>query len=197
MHGYGISQKLAALSHNNFQVQPRTRWFPYAVPAGAGRKAVGRMAAECENNRNAKYYTLTPAGRRQLERHRGGSAGTGSRSPLRAFWRAHDVPASGSGLSSWWAPEFGTGPKQGLADELQAFDATCHAAAKCVAGLPAAEARRPCGRRARRRFEQAKERVPAHIGPTARCLDELGPGTCGMRSEHIREETPASRSSSC
>ncbi len=68
MHGYGISQKLAALSHNNFQVNPGSL-FPslYRLEQDGKLKAEWRPS---ENNRNAKYYTLTPSGRRQLERHR-------------------------------------------------------------------------------------------------------------------------------
>jgi PadR family transcriptional regulator PadR len=68
MHGYGISQKLAALSHDTFQVNPGSLF-----PSLYRLEQDGRLKAEwrpSENNRKAKYYKLTPSGRRQLERHR-------------------------------------------------------------------------------------------------------------------------------
>ena len=68
LHGYGIAQKLAALSHDNFQVNPGSL-FPslYRLEQDGKLKAEWRPS---ENNRNAKYYKLTPAGKRQLEQHR-------------------------------------------------------------------------------------------------------------------------------
>jgi PadR family transcriptional regulator PadR len=68
MHGYGISQKLAALSHDNFHVNPGSL-FPslYRLEQDGKLKAEWRPT---ENNRKAKYYRLTPSGRRQLERQR-------------------------------------------------------------------------------------------------------------------------------
>ena len=68
MHGYGISQKLAALSHDNFQVNPGSL-FPslYRLEQDGKLKAEWRAS---ENNRKARYYTLTAAGRKQLERHK-------------------------------------------------------------------------------------------------------------------------------
>jgi transcriptional regulator len=68
MHGYGISQKLATLSHDSFQVNPGSL-FPslYRLEQDGKLKAIWRPS---ENNRNAKYYQLTAAGRKQLERHR-------------------------------------------------------------------------------------------------------------------------------
>ena len=68
MHGYGISQRLAALSHDNFQVNPGSL-FPslYRLEQDGKLKAEWRAS---DNNRNAKYYKLTAAGRRQLEQHR-------------------------------------------------------------------------------------------------------------------------------
>src|SRR6186997_1622338 len=68
MHGYGISQRLAALSHDNFQVNPGSL-FPslYRLEQDGKLKAEWRPT---ENNRNAKYYRLTAAGRRQMEAHR-------------------------------------------------------------------------------------------------------------------------------
>ena len=68
MHGYGISQKLAALSRDTFQVNPGSL-FPslYRLEQDGKLKAEWRPS---ENNRNAKYYKLTAAGKKQLEEHR-------------------------------------------------------------------------------------------------------------------------------
>jgi transcriptional regulator len=68
MHGYGISQRLAVLSHDQFHVNPGSL-FPslYRLEQDAKLKAEWRAT---ENNRRAKYYRLTAAGRRQLEHHR-------------------------------------------------------------------------------------------------------------------------------
>ena len=68
MHGYGISQRLAALSHDSFQVNPGSL-FPslYALEQDGKLKAEWRAS---ENNRNAKYYKLTASGRKQLGQHR-------------------------------------------------------------------------------------------------------------------------------
>ena len=67
LHGYGIAQKLAALSHGNFQVNPGSL-FPslYRLEQDAKLKAEWRAS---ENNRKAKYYRLTASGRRQLDQH--------------------------------------------------------------------------------------------------------------------------------
>jgi transcriptional regulator len=68
MHGYGISQRLAALSHDNFRVNPGSL-FPslYRLEQDGKLKAEWRPS---ENNRNAKYYKLTAAGRKEMDRHR-------------------------------------------------------------------------------------------------------------------------------
>ena len=68
LHGYGISQKLGVLSHGSFQVNPGSL-FPslYRLEQDGKLKAEWRPS---ENNRNAKYYRLTPSGRKQLEQHR-------------------------------------------------------------------------------------------------------------------------------
>lgn len=68
MHGYGISQRLAARSHDEFQVNPGSLF-----PSLYRLEQDGKLKAEwgvTENNRRAKYYRLTASGRRQLERHR-------------------------------------------------------------------------------------------------------------------------------
>jgi transcriptional regulator len=68
LHGYGISQKLKTLSRDNFQVNPGSL-FPslYRLEQDGKLKAEWQLS---ENNRKAKYYRLTPAGRRELEQHR-------------------------------------------------------------------------------------------------------------------------------
>jgi PadR family transcriptional regulator, regulatory protein PadR len=68
MHGYGISQRLATLSHDQFLVNPGSLF-----PALYRLEQDGKLKAEwlpTENNRRAKYYRLTAAGRRQLEQQR-------------------------------------------------------------------------------------------------------------------------------
>ena len=68
LHGYGISQRLAVLSHDQFHVNPGSL-FPslYRLEQDGKLKAEWRAS---KNNRRAKYYQLTASGRRQLERHR-------------------------------------------------------------------------------------------------------------------------------
>jgi PadR family transcriptional regulator, regulatory protein PadR len=68
MHGYGISQRLEVLSHGHFQVNPGS-FFPslYRLEQDGKLKAEWKPS---DNNRNAKYYKLTAAGRKQLEQHR-------------------------------------------------------------------------------------------------------------------------------
>lgn len=68
MHGYGISQRLSVLSHDNFRVNPGSL-FPslYRLEQDGKLKAEWRAS---ENNRNAKYYRLTAAGRKQLDENR-------------------------------------------------------------------------------------------------------------------------------
>ena len=68
MHGYGISQRLTALSRDEFHVNPGSL-FPslYRLEQDGKLKAEWRPT---ENKRRAKYYRLTSSGRRQLEQHR-------------------------------------------------------------------------------------------------------------------------------
>ena len=47
LHGYGISQRLAVLSRDQFRVNPGSL-FPSLYPAGAGRQAEGRVASHRE-----------------------------------------------------------------------------------------------------------------------------------------------------
>ena len=68
LHGYGITQRLTALSGDAFRVNPGSL-FPslYRLEQDGKLKAEWRAT---EHNRRAKFYRLTPSGRRQLERHR-------------------------------------------------------------------------------------------------------------------------------
>jgi PadR family transcriptional regulator PadR len=68
LHGYGLTQRLAQLSRDRFQVNPGSL-FPtlYRLEQDGHLKADWRPT---ENHRQAKYYRLTPAGRRRLDAHR-------------------------------------------------------------------------------------------------------------------------------
>ena len=68
MHGYGISQRLAVLSRDQFRINPGSL-FPslYRLEQDGKLKAQWRAT---ENHRRAKYYRLTTSGQRQLEEHR-------------------------------------------------------------------------------------------------------------------------------
>jgi len=68
LHGYGISQRLAELTDDAFQINPGSLF-----PALYKLEQDGKLKSEwdtSDNNRNAKYYTLTRAGRKQLDRAR-------------------------------------------------------------------------------------------------------------------------------
>jgi len=67
-HGYGISQRLTVLSQDHFRVNPGSLF-----PSLYRLEQDGNLMTEwrtTENNRRAKYYQLTAAGKRQLEQHR-------------------------------------------------------------------------------------------------------------------------------
>jgi transcriptional regulator len=66
LHGYGISQRLAGLTRDVFVVNPGSL-FPALYKLEQDGKLESEWGAS-ENNRNAKYYKLTRAGRKQLER---------------------------------------------------------------------------------------------------------------------------------
>ena len=64
LHGYGISQRLTVLSHDEFQVNPGSLF-----PALYRLEQDGKLKSEwqpTDNNRRARYYSLTARGRRQL-----------------------------------------------------------------------------------------------------------------------------------
>ena len=64
MHGYGIAQRLAVLSRDQFRVNPGSL-FPslYRLEQDDLLRADWRAT---ENNRRAKYYRRTKAGERQV-----------------------------------------------------------------------------------------------------------------------------------
>jgi len=68
MHGYGIALRLRQISGDVFQVEEGTLY-----PALQRLLAKGWAAGEwkqTENNRRARYYKLTPTGRKQLQGQR-------------------------------------------------------------------------------------------------------------------------------
>ena len=65
MHGFGIAQRLRQISGDVFQIEEGTLY-----PALQKLLAKGWIAGEwkqTENNRRARYYKLTAAGRKQLK----------------------------------------------------------------------------------------------------------------------------------
>lgn len=65
LHGWGITQKLEQLSQSALQVDEGSLY-----PSLYRMEDKGWVVAEVkltENNRRAKYYTLTKSGRKQLE----------------------------------------------------------------------------------------------------------------------------------
>lgn len=65
MHGLGISRRIEQITNGTFLVKPGSLF-----PALHRMEQAGWLASswgESENNRRAKYYKLTKAGRRQFE----------------------------------------------------------------------------------------------------------------------------------
>lgn len=65
MHGYGISLRIEQISNGVFRINPGS-----LLPALSRLERSGRVRGEwraSENNRRARYYTLTAAGRKALE----------------------------------------------------------------------------------------------------------------------------------
>lgn len=64
LHGLGISRRVEQITRGTFQVKPGSLF-----PALHRMEEAGWLSSEwggSENNRRAKYYQLTKAGRRQL-----------------------------------------------------------------------------------------------------------------------------------
>ena len=69
-HGYGIAQRLQQVSDSLLQLNQGTLY-----PALLRLEQRGWISSKCgtsENNRRARFYTLTRAGRRQLQREADG-----------------------------------------------------------------------------------------------------------------------------
>ena len=65
MHGFGLSVRLKQMSRELFQVEMGSLY-----PARCRLEARGWVKAEwgvSDNNRRARFYSLTPAGRKQLQ----------------------------------------------------------------------------------------------------------------------------------
>jgi PadR family transcriptional regulator PadR len=65
MHGWGVAVRIEQISNGVFRVNPGS-----LLPALSRMERAGRVKSEwraTENNRRAKYYILTGAGRRKLE----------------------------------------------------------------------------------------------------------------------------------
>jgi PadR family transcriptional regulator len=65
LHGYGVSQRLQQLTRGVFHVNPGT-FFPALYRLEEQGLVAGRWGRS-ENNRKARFYTLTAAGERRLE----------------------------------------------------------------------------------------------------------------------------------
>jgi PadR family transcriptional regulator, regulatory protein PadR len=65
MHGYGIAQRLQAITEGTFQINAGSL-FPalYALERDGLLRSEERLS---ENNRRARYYELTARGRKRLE----------------------------------------------------------------------------------------------------------------------------------
>ena len=66
LHGYGVLLRIQQISNQRLQIQQGSLY-----PALYRLEHQGLIASEwgeSENKRKAKYYTLTPAGRRQLQK---------------------------------------------------------------------------------------------------------------------------------
>lgn len=68
LHGLGVSRRIEQLTNGTFQVKPGSL-FP-ALHRMEERNWLAAEWGESETNRRAKYYSLTRAGRRQLEEER-------------------------------------------------------------------------------------------------------------------------------
>lgn len=65
MHGYGVALRIEQVSNGVFRVNPGS-----LLPALSRMERAGRVKSEwraTENNRRAKYYQLTPTGRKALK----------------------------------------------------------------------------------------------------------------------------------
>lgn len=70
LHGFGIARRLEQASRGVFQINPGT-FFPALYRLEESGFLKGEWD-KSENNRRARYYSLTKAGRRHLEAERQG-----------------------------------------------------------------------------------------------------------------------------
>ena len=68
MHGWGLAQRIEQMSGDVFAIQQGTL-YP-ALQRMKRRGWIGSAWRVTENNRRARYYALTPLGRRQLDAER-------------------------------------------------------------------------------------------------------------------------------
>ncbi len=68
LHGLGVSRRIDQITRGTFQVQPGSLFPALHRLEEAGWLASAWRASE--NNRRAKYYRLTAAGRRQLKQEK-------------------------------------------------------------------------------------------------------------------------------
>ena len=89
LHGYGISQRLAVLSHDQFHVNPGSL-FPslYRLEQDGKLKAEWRATEKIGARSTTASPPLDGGSSNSIA-----SAGTGCRSRWQVFWRAHDAPA--------------------------------------------------------------------------------------------------------
>jgi PadR family transcriptional regulator len=69
LHGLGVARRVEQITRQTFKVKPGSLF-----PALHRMEDAGWLASEwgtSENNRRAKYYRLTPAGKRQLQSETG------------------------------------------------------------------------------------------------------------------------------
>jgi PadR family transcriptional regulator PadR len=64
LHGYGIGQRIGQISGETLQINPGTVYL--CLVRLQQQKFIAARWGVSENNRKAKYYSLTTAGRRQL-----------------------------------------------------------------------------------------------------------------------------------
>jgi PadR family transcriptional regulator PadR len=65
MHGFGIARRIEEITRGVFKVNPGSLFTALQRLERAG--SVDMVWRESENSRRAKYYSLTRAGRKQLE----------------------------------------------------------------------------------------------------------------------------------
>jgi PadR family transcriptional regulator PadR len=66
LHGYGIGQRHEQISDQSLQINPGTLYL--CLVRLLQQKFIAAKWGVSENNRRAKFYALTRAGRRQIER---------------------------------------------------------------------------------------------------------------------------------